>query len=127
MIGSFGNVVFSVSENKIQTFRDLKRDTSARYSDHEVIGAKAKREFLGPNLDSMSFTMELSSFRGVSPLSMEEILRKYCEKGEEQPLALGGKLFGEFCLESVSAAYEVIDGDGGIVRAKLDVSLKEYN
>lgn len=127
MLGMLGGVVFSVSEDKIKTFQGLKRDTSARYADHDVIGAKAKREFLGADLNTMSFSMSLSAFQGVSPLKQEELLREYCEKGEEQTLIIGGKNFGEFCIEKVSASYEIVNGDGEVLSAKIDVSLKEYH
>lgn len=126
MIGMFGDVPFSVSSELIQTIQELKRTTSARYTDHETIGTKPKREFLGPGLDELSFSMLLSAFRGASPVKLEEQLRKYCEKGEEQPFILGGKNYGDFCIEQISSAYEVVENHGDVLQAKIDVTLKEY-
>ena len=67
MIGSYAGISFTVSEDKVQTFQEMSRETASRWNTHEVIGAKPKQEFLGPDLDSMTFTMQLSAW-GVSAL-----------------------------------------------------------
>ena len=82
MIGSFAGISFSVSESRVQTFSEMTRETASRWNTHEVIGAKPKQEFLGPDLDSMSFSMTLSAWRGVSPLQMAQRLRQFCSDGE---------------------------------------------
>lgn len=91
-----------------------------------MIGAKPKQEFLGPDLDSMSFTMNLSAWRGVSPLQLAERLRRFCQKGEVDNLILGGRNFGKYLIESVSETYDTVNNHGEVVQASVDVSLKEY-
>lgn len=93
MIGSYAGISFTVSEDKVQTFQEMSRETAARWNTHEVIGAKPKQEFLGPDLDSMTFTMQLSAWRGVSPLQLAERLRQFCSKGEYDNLIVGGPEF----------------------------------
>ena len=107
-------------------FRHLCRETASRWNAHKVIGAKPKQEFLGPDLDGMSFTMQLSAWRGVSPLQLAEKLRQFCSKGEYDNLIVGGRNFGKYLIESVSETYNVINNRGEVVQASIDVSLKEY-
>lgn len=126
MIGSFAGISFSVSESRVQTFRELTRETASRWNTHEVIGAKPKQEFLGPDLDSMNFSMTLSAWRGVSPLQMAQRLRQFCGDGEVDNLIIGGQNFGEYLIESVSETYNVVNNRGEVVQASVDVSLKEY-
>lgn len=126
MIGSYAGISFTVSEDKVQTFQEMSRETAARWNTHEVIGAKPKQEFLGPDLDSMSFTMNLSAWRGVSPLQLAERLRRFCQKGEVDNLILGGRNFGKYLIESVSETYDTVNNHGEVVQASVDVSLKEY-
>nr|DAS10569.1 MAG TPA: hypothetical protein [Caudoviricetes sp.] len=104
----------------------MTRETASRWNTHEVIGAKPKQEFLGPDLDSMSFSMTLSAWRGVSPLQMAQRLREFCSNGEVDNLIIGGQNFGEYLIESVSETYNVVNNRGEIVQASVDVSLKEY-
>lgn len=126
MIGSYAGISFTVSENKVQTFGEMIRETASRWNTHEVIGAKPKQEFLGPDLDSMSFTMNLSAWRGVSPLQLAERLRRFCQKGEVDNLILGGRNFGKYLIKSVSETYDTVNNHGEVVQASVDVSLKEY-
>ena len=111
MIGSFAGISFSVSESRVQTFSEMTRETASRWNTHEVIGAKPKQEFLGPDLDSMSFSKRL---------------RQFCSDGEVDNLIIGGQNFGEYLIESVSETYNVVNNRGEIVQASVDVSLKEY-
>ena len=121
MIGSYAGISFTVSEDKVQTFQEMSRETAARWNTHEVIGAKPKQEFLGPDLDSMTFTMQLSAWRGVSPLQLAERLRQFCSKGEYDNLIVGGRNFGKYLIESVSETYHTVTNRGEVVQASVDV------
>lgn len=47
-IGSLGPVVFVVAEGAIRTIDEFKRSSSSRWAQHDIIGKKPKKEFLGP-------------------------------------------------------------------------------
>lgn len=126
MIGNFAGISFTVSEGQVQTFQNMSRDTSARWTSHEVIGAKPKQEFLGPDLDGGSFTMHLTAWRGANPLQLAEQLREFCSNGEYDNLIIGGRNMGKYLIESVGETYGVVTGRGEILSADVDVSLKEY-
>ena len=78
MIGMFAGIGFTVSEGQVQTFAEMSRETSARWSAHEVIGAKPKQEFLGPDLGGVSFTMHLAAWRGSEPDPAGRAAAKFC-------------------------------------------------
>ena len=127
MIGMYAGVSFTVSEGQVQTFTEMSRETSARWSAHEVIGVKPKQEFQGPDLSNVSFTMRLAAWKGVSPLQLAEQLREFCSNGEYDNLILGGRNMGKYLIESVGESYGVVTGRGEILSADVDVSLKEYH
>ena len=128
MIGVIGDVVFSVSENHVNTFKDLKRDISAKYATHEVINSKAKVEFLGVNLQTCSFSIELDRKLGININSSIEKWERYCKESTVLRFVLGGTIIGtRWNILSVGTAYNVIYSSGLITRVSIDLSLQEYN
>jgi hypothetical protein len=91
-----------------------------------VIGKKPVVEFLGPALDEISFTMNISASLGVNPSAMIDRAFAIVKNGDNYNFILGGRNFGKFNMTSASTAYEIITNSGGVVSAKIDVSLKEY-
>lgn len=126
MIGSFAGFVFSVSEDQVKNFISLSREASARYANHEVMGQKAKKEFLGPNLSTGSFTMELSAQQGVSPMAALRVLEQYINSGRSSPFILGGKNLGRYVITKKSEEYQLITKGGQVIKAKVDVTMEEY-
>ena len=66
-IGSLGPIIFEVSSSKARTFKDMKRNTKGRYGSHEIIGGKPVIEFMGPDGEELSFTMQFSVAWGLNP------------------------------------------------------------
>lgn len=66
-IGSLGPVVFVVAEGAIRTIDEFKRRSSSRWAQHDIIGKKPKKEFLGPGADSVSFSVHFSAALGLNP------------------------------------------------------------
>jgi hypothetical protein len=61
VIGTFGSLVFQVSDKQIATFGGAKWDVSARYSEHARHLKDPLVEFTGLNNDKFSFTMEINA------------------------------------------------------------------
>lgn len=127
MIGSFAGIRFRVSQRKVITFSSLAGDVSAKYTDHEVIGGKAKREYLGANLKNLSFSIQLCSNLGARVMPTIKKLERITESGKVSNFILGGENMGKFTIESCSTAYEKITARGEVTSAKVDLSLKEYH
>lgn len=127
-IGSFGSVVFEVSDDYIRTFDDYSRKASARLAVHDIIGQKPVIEFLGPGLGELSFTVSLYAFYGVNPKDEADALRDMCESGETAFFIVNGAPVSEnkWLLESVDEKAKRYDGRGNIIVSTLSLTLKEY-
>ncbi len=125
-IGTFGPITFEVSAEKTRTFEDFSRKTSARFEQHDIIGQKAKLEFISPGLDEISFQVVFSAFHGLNPLNEVKQLREIVQKGEYHPLIIGGATVGDFVIENISEAWRHIDNKGSVTYIAVNVDLKEY-
>ena len=128
MIGTLGNIVFETSNEKIRTFDNMKRAGSARWATHEIMNNKPVLEFIGPDVEQISFSMRLDVSLGINPAAELETLRGVRDKGEAVKLVLEGKPVTEhkWVIENLSENWERIDNQGRLLVATVDVSLKEY-
>lgn len=128
IIGSLGSLIFEVSNFKVCTFSDFKRDTKAKFAEHEIIANPPKLEFLHRDLESISFTMTFHKSLGVDPFEETQKLRDMCKTGEANYLIIGDHAYGEFgwIVESLSESVEFWDGDATMLTTKINVQLKEY-
>lgn len=127
-IGSYGDIIFEVSDKKAQTFKDFERSGSARWNDHEIIGMKSKSEFSGPGLDDLSITILLKAELGVNPIKQIEKLRAMKDGGKVAPFIVGDKPISKnyWSIQQMSESHKVIDSKGNTMSAEVSLSLKEY-
>ena len=127
-IGSFGDLVFSVSENTVRTFDKLSWKVSAKYATHDRHIKRDVLEFLGPEPESIDFTMAFSVFHGTNPLHEIKKLNKMVNKGITAQLIIGGKKYGSYkwVITSVSSTLEKYDNNGNCWKATAKVTMKEY-
>lgn len=127
-LGSLGPIVFEVSSRKVRTFKDMKRTTKARFASHDVIGGTPILEYIGPDGEEITFTMQFSASWGVNPQEETEKVRELCIQGEANYLVLCNSTVGEnpWIVESVSESIETVDNNGRIVTSQIEVTLKEY-
>lgn len=128
MIGALGDILFKVSINDVNTFQDFTRSSSGRWAYHEVHMQKPKGEFLGPDLDTITFKMQLQSMLGRHPRYDMEKLMQYTRDGKPLLLVIGGDAMGYYrwIVESVEQLYKDVDNKGNVISAELTVTLKEY-
>ncbi|MGG1599314.1 phage tail protein [Paenibacillus naphthalenovorans] len=128
MIGFFGDIVFETSDRRILTFQGLQRDSAARWAKHDAIGRKPASEFLGPDLDTITFTVMLNGNYGVKPRDeMERWLIK-SRTGEVETLVIGNRGLGvdRWKVLSVSQAWNVVMNRGELFSGQVDITLEEY-
>jgi phage protein U len=128
VIGSFGDVIFEVSDKLMRTFDGFSRSASAKWENHEIIGKKPISEFLGPGLDIISFTMRFDVRWGVNPKAeMDKLLIK-CRSGAVETLIIGGFALGvnKWKCTSVKQNWQAFDGQGRVIVGTADVTLEEY-
>ena len=128
VIGVLGEVVFETSSFKVNTFDDYKRDTKAKYAEHELIGLPGKLEYLHRDLEEISFTMTLHRELGTDPTEETQKLRDSCKEGIADYLIIANHAVGEnpWVIESLSEDVLYFDGEGKVLANKLNIRLKEY-
>jgi hypothetical protein len=128
LIGTLGEYEFEVSDQSVKNFDDLSFSNSASYAEHKIIGQKSILEFTGLNASSASLNIVLDITQGVIPSDC--ITDLYTAMNEHQALAftLGGDVMGEglWVIESLNEKYTQISAKGEVLRAEVDLKLKEY-
>lgn len=94
IVGTWGDIVFSVSRRQIKTFDGLKWDSGAKYATHDRHLKEPLLEFTGTEVESMSFTMFFSAYLGVNPIQEISKLLKAMRRGEVRRLIIGPKAYG---------------------------------
>lgn len=127
-IGSFGDLVFSVSNNTVRTFDSMSWDFSTDYATHDRHIKADLLEYMGPGLEGISFSMTFSVFLGVNPLKEIKKLREMVRKGYAERLVIGGKVYGSYkwVMQKGTVDFQRFDNKGNLWAAKIKVTLKEY-
>lgn len=126
-LGTLGEIVFSVSDKKIQTFDDMSLESSVKYHTHDRHLEKPLLEFGGMETDKLSFTMYHSVFLGVNPEKQIKMIDEYMNAGEILSLIIGGKRYGsKWVITKHSKAYKKFDKKGRVLVVESKVMLEEY-
>lgn len=127
-IGNFGDLTFKVSDKLVRTFDGMSWEFSAKYATHDRHIKADLIEYMGPEIETISFSMVLSVFLGVKPLKQIKKLRKMIRKGYARRLVIGGKVYGNYkwVMEKGSVELQKFDKNGNLWAAKVKVTLKEY-
>lgn len=127
-IGSLGTVVFVVSPEATRTFQEFTRNAASRYAKHEILGQKPKTQWLGPGLDTISFTMWFDARHGLNPRKELDKLTELERAGKALPLLVGKKGIGTglWIITGLDQAWKRIDNAGNVLFATVNVSLEEY-
>ena len=134
MIGAIGSaalddvILFEVSDEKVITIRDFVRRNSVRFAKHDVLLRKPISEYVGPELDQVSFKLILKSELGVNPKDEFNKLIHLQRDGETISLILGKTAFGVYRwrIARLGIPFEVIDNKGNCRSSTVDISLEEY-
>lgn len=129
VIGSWGDITFSVSRKTVKTFDGLKWDSGAKYSTHDRHLKEPLLEFTGTEVESMTFSMFFSAFLGVNPIAEVSKLLKAMRRGEVHRLVIGQKAYGtnKWVITKVSNSLERYDNRGNLLVAKVNVTMKSYS
>lgn len=128
MVGSFMGQVFSVSQDKILTPRNIKGSTGSDWAKHERIGKKARSQWVGPMLKNYTMDILLRAQDGVNPRRTLEALQEAAESKKTDYFIIGGKPISPnpFKLVSVSDEWAAVLRGGVLVECKVSISIEEY-
>ena len=82
-------MIFSVGHLRVLTPSNFKGTTGANWAEHEVLGGKARAEYLSPKLREYTFDILLDAALGVNPRKMLNRLTEMSENGEIHYLIIG--------------------------------------
>ncbi|MEG0261001.1 MAG: phage tail protein [Lysinibacillus sp.] len=119
-IGSFGDLVFEVSENKTKTFSNFQRTTKSRWESHNLLSHKPELEFEGAGTDDISFTIVFRADFGVNPEKEMAKLREFISRGKK-PISPN-----YWVIEKAVESHKSIDHHGNILSMEVQLSLLEY-
>jgi len=128
-IGHIGKkIVFETSDKRILTFSEMQRNVKGRWASHPRVGRKPKKQFLGPDADSLEFTITLDAQHGVKPRKTLKNIEKLIRKGTPQTVVIGKKKVGfhKFVITEMSESWERILNKGEVVRITCNLTLEEY-
>lgn len=128
VVGTLGDIVFSVSRSKVKTFDGLKWESSAKYATHDRHLKDVLLEYTGTEADTISFTMFFSVFLGVDPMGEITKLLNAERSGKVMRLVIGSKAYGKnkWVITQTSKDLDKFDKRGNLLAAKVSVSLKAY-
>lgn len=127
-VGSLGNIVFTVSSNKIETLTNFKQSGSAAYSEHQRHAGNSLVEFVGRNADTISFEIVLSSELGVNVQTEIDKIAAAEKNGEILKLVIGKKIYGRYrwVIKSHTVNIKHFDKNNEPLLANVNVNLTEY-
>ena len=127
-IGTLGEVVFSVSDQAVETIQNFVWSGSARYSTHQRHLSDALTEFTGLDPDGITFDIYLSAYMGVNPMSEVIKIWSYERSGAAVPLTIGTHAYGKYRWSILSHKVKAQDFDtaGDMTSATLSLTLQEY-
>ncbi|MBP2655897.1 MAG: hypothetical protein H6Q73_3466 [Firmicutes bacterium] len=115
---------------KVMTFDNLQREGDGRWATHEIIGQDKKpvMEFIGPGLETLSFSIMLNTMLGITPVDELKKIRKLRDNGVVCTFTIGGNAVtsNSWVITKLSETHKSYDNKGNLLAASVNVSLSEY-
>ena len=135
MIGAIGSkalddvIMFEVSDiENILTIKDFVRRNKVRFAKHNVLQKKPVSEYVGSELDTISFKIILKAQFGVNPQEEFNKLIRLQRDGETLSIVIGKSAHGMFRwrIVNLDMPWEVIDNKGNCISCTVNISFEEY-
>lgn len=124
-VGSFGPLVFRVSDSEVFTPQDFSRRRTAQFAEHAVVDGLARLQHLGTSLAEIGFKVQLDHTFTDVQARLDEV-DALIDAGEHHALAIAGRRLGRFVLtESAEKAKSM--APGRVLWVELELKFKEYN
>lgn len=127
-IGTLGPIRFAVSDQKLLSFHNMKREIAGKWNNMERIGKKPLTVFAGAELQTITLSVILDAGLGVPPRDMLEEIEAMVECGDANYLIIGKRQVGNgrWVVTKSSEAWERVIIKGELFRASVDLTLQEY-
>ena len=128
-VGALGNsLIFRVSDEKVLTFKNMKREVTGNWGSMERIGQKPLPNFQGPALQTITMEIKLDALLGIKPRKIIQKIENMVETGQAEILIIGQKRIGknQWVITKSSEAWDTVMQKGELLRATLSLTLQEY-
>lgn len=128
MIGCYMGKIFKVSDKTVFTPKSLSGSTGSDWASHEVIGGKAKSQWIGPKGKSYTMDITLRWQDGVDPRKTLEFFQKIAESDRVDWIIIGSRPLSEhpFRLVEVSDEWGAVLRRGKLVECSVTLKFEEY-
>ncbi len=134
MIGAIGSrdiddvIVFEVSEKRMLTFDSFKRSNNISLAKNNVLLRKPVSEYVGQELDTISFTAYFKSELGTDPRAEVNKLIYLNRDGSVVTLMLWGQAFGTYrwVITGLDMNWTRINKIGYCRAIECGITLEEY-
>ncbi len=135
--GAFGTTIsFQVNDpyndagaRQIAVPSQIQREIRGRWTSYNLIGAKPKKSFEGPDAANVTLSVTLDSDQGINPRATLARIREAIENGTVDYLVIGGSIVGNgsrYYIESMSETWERFFQGGRVTRATGEIVFSEY-
>lgn len=124
-IGVLGPITFEVTADKVRTWQEARRSTTARWATHDVYAGKPKKEFIGPGLSKITLSVRLDSQFGLVPTDELKQMKDQMDSGSVLQFTVGGELLGDFSIENMDEELKRFDRTGVLTTAIVALTLEE--
>ncbi len=127
-VGSFGELIFQVSAQKILTFDSLTVQTEARWTEHERHLQNPLPEYQGVQNDKITLPVYLSAFAGTNPAEEIGKIQSMIKTGTPHYLVIGTAAYGNvrWVIQKAKIDMQRYDNDGNLLEASVSMTLFEY-
>ncbi|MFQ7320039.1 MAG: phage tail protein [Faecalibacterium sp.] len=127
-VGTYGDVLFSVSQLRVLTPSNISGSTGADWADHAVLNGKPKSQYMSPKLKKYQMDIQLSSSFGVAPRIALNRLQEMSERGEVHYLIIGlvPLSMNKFAIESITDTWDDVGRMGVLMECKVSLTFREY-
>ena len=128
MIGCLGDIVFTVSSDKVETLNNVQWSGSARYTEHQRHLGNALTEFTGLDPDKISLDIYLDRALNVDVMAELVKIWDYERQAKILHLVIGEKGYGKhrWTIQSHKIAMKHFDKKGNLSGASVSLNLLEY-
>jgi len=134
MIGAIGSktlddvILFEVSPETVKTIKDFVRRNRVRFAKNDVLLRKPVSQYVGPDLDDISFKIMLKAQYGVNPRAEMTKLITIQRAGEVVSIIMGNWVQGvaRWRIVNLGMPWERIDNKGNCISSTVDISFEEY-
>ena len=125
VLGMYGIIPFVCSSSAVATFKDVNIEHATRFATHEVIGQTPVNEYIGPDRNKVSFSIQLRAAFGSSPAVYVALLNAQLETGEANHLILGPDYMGKYILTGFTEERKYFNGIGLSIATDVSLTLEE--